>query len=168
MCIRDREAQGLVETVPFKGSRVRSLTEKDVQDNYSVRICLESKSIRDAITLLTDKQMERLTARLKEILEEMDVCAKRGDLRAFTECDAAFHRAIIDATGNQVLLRLWEQCNMRNWFTVSALANAESLVQLQSEHQHIYQAICARNVEEATSTLEHHLTELMDGFLAGI
>ena len=166
--IRDLEAQGLVETVPFKGSRVRSLTEKDVQDNYSVRICLESKSIRDAITLLTDKQMEGLTARLKEILEEMDVCAKRGDLRAFTECDAAFHRAIIDATGNQVLLRLWEQCNMRNWFTVSALANAESLVQLQSEHQHIYQAICARNVEEATSTLEHHLTELMDGFLAGI
>ena len=47
--IRDLEAMGLVETVPFKGSRVRLLTEKDVRDNYSVRICLESKSIRDAI-----------------------------------------------------------------------------------------------------------------------
>ncbi|MBD9198423.1 MAG: GntR family transcriptional regulator [Clostridiales bacterium] len=166
--IRDLEAQGLVETVPFKGSRVRSLTEKDVRDNYSVRICLESKSIRDAITMLTDDQLTALTDRLKEILKDMDACAKRGDLLNFTECDTAFHRAIIDATENQVLLRLWEQCNMRNWFAVSALTNVESLQQLQSEHQHICQAICAKNMEEATTTLEHHLTELMDGFIGGI
>ena len=166
--IRDLEAQGLVETVPFKGSRVRSLTEKDVRDNYSVRICLESKSIRDAITMLTDDQLTVLTDCLKEILKDMDACAKRGDLLNFTECDTAFHRAIIDATENQVLLRLWEQCNMRNWFAVSALTNVESLQQLQSEHQHICQAICAKNMEEATTTLEHHLTELMDGFIGGI
>ena len=31
--IRDLEAVGLVETVPFKGSRVRLMTEKDIQDN---------------------------------------------------------------------------------------------------------------------------------------
>ena len=55
--IRDLEAMGLVETVPFKGSRIRTLTEKDVRDNYSVRICLESKSIRDAIIQLDDQRM---------------------------------------------------------------------------------------------------------------
>ena len=166
--IRDLEAVGLVETVPFKGSRVRSLSEKDIRDNYSVRICLESKSIRDVITMLTDEQMERLAVSLQDILKEMDGCAKRGDLRAFTECDTAFHRTIIDATGNQVLLKLWEQCNMRNWLTVPALTNAESLLQLQCGHQHICQAICAKDVKEATSTLEDHLTGLMDGFIRGI
>lgn len=165
--IRDLEAQGLVETVPFKGSRVRSLTEKDIQDNYSVRICLESKSLRDAITMLTDDQLGELTEHLSEILQQMDDCANRGDLREFTECDTAFHRAIIDATGNMVLLRLWEQCNMRNWFTVSALTDAESLKQLQSGHQKIFSAICGKNVKEATSTLENHLTKLMDGFIRG-
>lgn len=46
-----------METVPFKGSRIRTLTEKDVRDNYSVRICLESKSIRDAIIQLDDQRM---------------------------------------------------------------------------------------------------------------
>ena len=166
--IRDLEAIGLVETVPFKGSRVRSLSEKDIRDNYSVRICLESKSIRDVITMLTDEQMERLAVSLQDILKEMDGCAKRGDLRAFTECDTAFHRTIIDATGNQVLLKLWEQCNMRNWLTVPALTNAESLLQLQCGHQHICQAICAKDVKEATSTLEDHLTGLMDGLIQDI
>lgn len=163
--IRDLEAVGLVETVPFKGSRVRLMTEKDIQDNYSVRICLESKSIRDAITMLDDAQMEKLSAYLREVLNEMDACANRGDLRAFTKCDTDFHRAIIEATDNQVLLKLWEQCNIRNWFMVSALTDAESLKQLQSGHQHIFAAICAKDVKEATSTLEDHLTSLMHGFM---
>jgi len=163
--IRDLEAMGLVETVPFKGSRVRLMSEKDIQDNYSVRICLESKSIRDAISKLSDKELADLTAQLRDVLQEMDQHAKHGDLRAFSDCDAVFHRTIINATGNQVLLKLWEQCNMRNWFMFSALANAESLIQLQGGHQCIFDAICARNECEAVSMLEDHLTGLMEGFL---
>ena len=166
--IRDLEAMGLVETVPFKGSRVRTLTEKDVRDNYSVRICLESKSIRDAITQLDDRQLAELVGQLRTILHQMDECANRGDLRQFTDCDTLFHRAIIDATGNQVLLKLWEQCNMRTWFRFSALTDAESLRQLQSGHQQLLEAICARDVKTATSVLEDHLTGLMDGFIRGV
>ena len=166
--IRDLEAMGLVETVPFKGSRVRSLTEKDIRDNYSVRICLESKSIRDAIQNLDDDALEALGSNLQSILEEMDESAGQGDLRAFTEQDAAFHRAIINATENQILLRLWEQCNMRNWYTVSALTDAKSLKKLQVGHQKLTNAICRRNLKEATTTLEDHLTSLMDGFIRGV
>lgn len=166
--IRDLEAMGLVETVPFKGSRVRSLTEKDIRDNYSVRICLESKSIRDAIQNLDDDALEALGSNLQSILEEMDESAGQGDLRAFTEQDAAFHRAIINATENQVLLRLWEQCNMRNWYTVSALTDAKSLKKLQVGHQKLTNAICRRNLKEATTTLVDHLTSLMDGFIRGV
>ena len=73
--IRDLEALGLVETVPFKGSRVRTLTGKDVRDNYSVRICLESKSIRDAIVQLSDEELRGLAGALEGILQEMDGCA---------------------------------------------------------------------------------------------
>ena len=166
--IRDLEALGLVETVPFKGSRVRTLTEKDVRDNYSVRICLESKSIRDVIFQLSDKGLEKLAGQLREILEEMESYACQGDLRHFTECDAGFHRAIIDAAGNQVLLRLWEQCNMRNWFSVSALTDAESLKQLQQGHQRLLEQIYARDMAAAVSTIEEHLTGLMDGFIRGV
>ena len=165
--IRDLEAQGMVETVPFKGSRVRSLTEKDVRDNYSVRICLESKSIRDALILLNDRQLAELSAQLRVILGQMDACAEEGDLRSFTECDAAFHRAIIDASGNQVLRRLWEQCNMRNWFMYSALTERESLKKLQAEHQRMMAAIARRDLPEATVLLETHVTGMMEGFMRG-
>ena len=98
----------------------------------------------------------------------MDDCAKRGDLRIFFECDTAFHRAIIDATGNQVLLELREQGNMRSWLTVPTLTNSESLLWLQSGHQHTCQAICAKDVKKAISALEDHLTGLMDRLFRGI
>lgn len=166
--IRDLEAQGLVETVPFKGSRVRTLTEKDIRDNYSVRICLEAKSIRDAIGQLPDEALGALTDQLQAILEEMDDCARQGDLRHFTGRDADFHRAIINATGNHVLLRLWEQCNMRNWFSISALTDAESLKQLQQGHQQLLEEIASRDIKAATATIEEHLTGLMDGFIRGV
>lgn len=163
--IRDLEAQGMVETVPFKGSRVRSLTGKDVRDNYSVRICLESKSIRDALTLLDDQQLAELVEKLTVILQQMDECAGAGDLRQFTESDAEFHRAIIDATGNRVLRRLWEQCNMRNWFMYSALTEIESLKKLQAEHQRLVAAIAERDLAKATLMLETHVTGMMEGFM---
>lgn len=166
--IRDLEALGLVETVPFRGSWVRTLSEKDVRDNYSVRICLESKSIRDVIAQLSDEALAELTEKLQEILREMDGIAAQGDLRRFTECDAAFHRTVINATGNQVLLRLWEQCNMRNWFHVSALTDVESLKQLQRGHQRLLEEIAKRDVGAAVSTIEEHLTGLMDGFIRGV
>ena len=85
-------------------------TEKDVRDNSQRADLPESKSIRDAIIQLDDQRMAELVEHLRTILLEMDDCANRGDLRQFTDCDTLFHRAIIDATGNQVLLKLWEQC----------------------------------------------------------
>lgn len=166
--IRDLEAMGLVETVPFKGSRVRFLTEKDIRDNYSVRICLESKSIRDVINCLNDKEIQELEEELQKIVNSMKVSADEGDLRTFTEQDAAFHRVIINATGNHVLLRFYEQCNMRNWFMFSALTDAKSLKKLQAGHQGLVNAIKKRNLKEATATLEEHLTNLMDSFIRGV
>ena len=163
--IRDLEALGLVETIPFKGSRVRSMSEKDIEDNYSVRICLESKSIRDVIGTLSDEQLSALLDKLDGILTEMADCAKRGDLRAFTDSDTAFHRAIIESTGNPVLLKLWEQCNMRNWFSVSGLTDAESLQKLQAGHQRIFRAIRDRNAKDAATTLEKNLNSFMKGLI---
>lgn len=163
--IRDLEAMGLVETIPFKGSRVRTMTEKDIRDNYSVRICLESKSVRDAIVTLDDEQLNQLITTLRDVLLEMDKHAKTIDLQHFSDADALFHKSIILSTGNMVLLKLWEQCNIRNWFMFTALKDSNSLQKLQFEHQELTKAIQSRNIEQATVILENHLTNLMHEYI---
>ena len=163
--IRDLEAMGLIETIPFKGSRVRLLTKKDIQDNYGVRMCLEEKSIRDAITLLPDDKFYALCSELKTILDTMKQCADNADLRNWTESDAAFHRAIIESLENNVLLKLWEQCNIRNWFMISILTDSESLRQLYESHLAIYNALSIRDVQRANFLLENQLVSMMNGFI---
>lgn len=163
--IRDLEASGLVETIPFKGSRVRVMTEKDIHDNYGVRLCLESHSIRNAIELISDAEMDKLVEQLNDTLLAMQKSAQTADLQRFTECDTQFHRAIINATDNQVLLRLWEQCNMRNWFLFSSLTDTQSLERILSDHIQICAAIQNRDSHAATCILEHHLKEMMHGFI---
>lgn len=163
--IRDLEGIGLVETIPYKGSHVRVLSQKDIHDNYSVRICLESKSIADAIELLGDEEMKNLSAQMEKILKNMEVCANKGDLRNFTEYDSLFHRAIIDATGNPVLLRLWEQCNMRSWFRFSALTDIDNLKRLTNEHIRIADAIGKRDTKLATEVLNQHLQKVMHEYI---
>lgn len=166
--IRDLDALGLVETIPFKGTRVRKLSKKDVQDNYSVRICLEAKSIKDAIQTLNTPAHQELFMELRKILMEMDKTVATVDLRGFIEIDAQFHRTIIEATGNQVLMRLWEQCNIRNWSIIPEHSRKESLQILQEEHEKLLMAINDRNVSQATSIIEGHLMGLMSNFIASM
>ena len=163
--IRDLEAAGLVETIPFKGSHVRIMTKKDIQDNYSVRMCLESKSVRDVISLLDDHDLASLMECLKSILKQMDDYASSGDLRNFTDCDTAFHRAVIEAAGNPVLLHLWEQCNLRIWFLVSELKDISTLRQLLASHQQLFHAIGERDVTRATFILERDITATINSFV---
>ena len=57
---------------------------------------------------------------------------------------------------------------MRNWFSVSALTDAESLKQLQQGHQRLLEEIANRDIKAAAATIEEHLTGLMDGFIRGV
>lgn len=163
--IRDLEALGLVETVPFKGSRVKVLSKKDILDNYGVRMCLEEKSIKDVLKYLTESRLQELDIELQKIIDDMDKCANDGDLSGFTDCDTHFHKAIIEATGNPVLLKLWEQCNMRNWSSVEALNNAKTLKRLQAGHRNILKAFRERDSKEARLMLSEHLTGLMNDYI---
>jgi len=162
--IRDLEAMGLVETVPFKGSRVRNLTKKYIRDNYNVRMCLEAKSIHDAINL-SDGEFKKMCKALDSALKSMRKYAEQANLQAFTECDAVFHRAIFNAVDNEALLKTWEQCNIRNWFMLSMLTDSASLLQLYQSHEAIYQAIAEREVEKAEDLLENQLISMMNGFI---
>lgn len=163
--IRDLEALGLVETVPFKGSRVKVLSKKDILDNYGVRMCLEEKSIKDVLKYLTESRLQELDIELQKIIDDMDKCAGKGDLGGFTDCDTRFHRTVIEATNNPVLLKLWEQCNMRNWSSVAALNNPKTLKRLQEGHKNILKAFRERDSKEARVMLSEHLTGLMNDYI---
>ena len=56
--LRRLASDGMVETVPYHGAVVRTLNHKEIEEAYACREVLEHLAISEAITHLTDKDID--------------------------------------------------------------------------------------------------------------
>jgi len=99
-------------------------------------------------------------AAIRTRLDEMQAAIERGE--SGVDEDVAFHRAIIDATGNPYFRDLSEFLDRRvRTFIRTARANSARLAGMaqivQGEHQAIFDAIVARDPQGARTAAETHL-----------
>ena len=83
--LRDLELLRLVESEPFRGSRVRKFGEAEMTEVYPVRASLEELAARLA-TVNLDGDVKALEAEL----EAMKKAVRRDDTKALVEHDVAF------------------------------------------------------------------------------
>jgi DNA-binding GntR family transcriptional regulator len=101
--LRELEALRLVESETYRGTRVRSLSEREMEDAGRVRGVLEeAAAVWGAATL--KQNVAALTAELAAIR----TAAAAGDLDAYSQHNMTFHRLVVEASDNQVLLRVWD------------------------------------------------------------
>jgi DNA-binding GntR family transcriptional regulator len=101
--LRELEVSRLVESEPHRGTRVRAITLREMREAYFVRGVLEQTAARTAARVFKG-DVSRLRA-------EADAVLRAADERNFAEQAAhvyAFHRAVVAASKNATLLRLWE------------------------------------------------------------
>lgn len=101
--LRDLELLRLVESEPFRGSRVRAFGDRELIEVYPVRAALEEVAAR-----LAAERLSGDVAVLEAEVEAMREAARRGDVQALSEHDIAFHRLIVEAASLDVLTRCWQ------------------------------------------------------------
>jgi sigma-B regulation protein RsbU (phosphoserine phosphatase) len=79
------------------------LNPKEMQQAYEIRAALEEVAGRAAASVLKGN-----SAMLRRELNAMRAAFDRLDLDSFVEHDIAFHRTILQASQNEVLLRVWD------------------------------------------------------------
>lgn len=97
------EAMKVVVTEPYKGTRVRSVTDRELRESSQVRAALEQ--------LAAELAAPRFGGDVKELENEARkfmAAAKKRDFGAYAEHDMAFHRLIVEASGNEILQSTWE------------------------------------------------------------
>lgn len=104
-------AMRLIETEPYKGTRVRQITDKEMQDSSQVRAVLEELGGQLAASRLKDK-IGALEAEAHKFME----AARRKDFAAYSQHDTAFHRIIMEAADNELLLNIWESVVLEGRF----------------------------------------------------
>ena len=151
------ENDGLVETVAYKGKRVKPLTAREVEETYNLREVFEVMAVRRIL------QYGRPVAALWAHCHEMDRAADAGDQDKLTAADEAFHRTLIQVADHDLLLASWNSLYLRI-HQIMALRNTvqPNLFDISGTHPPIVRALEAHDVDEAVRLITEHTSSLAD------
>ncbi|WP_273841484.1 GntR family transcriptional regulator [Rubrobacter calidifluminis] len=147
------EQAGLVERVPRKGTVVRDHDEGEVREIYRVRFALEEFALERICG--TEQERRRAVEVLSGLLERMREA--RDDPRHYHDLNFAFHKALIQASGSELLDRLYRQIEgpLRVFLRLSFL-DPEVVAASTRDHAELVEAIRAGDLERASGILREH------------
>ena len=120
--IRRLEGDGLVESRPRVGTRVRVPTPQDVRDSYIIREALETQSARmfcERASPAERAEIRSISTRLEEMARSSEVETKDSDLQfSIQTLHVQFHMRIAECTRCFPLYDLLEKNHLLifNWF----------------------------------------------------
>jgi DNA-binding FadR family transcriptional regulator len=89
-----------------------------------------------------------------------------GDSRAHVEADVAFHRTIIEASGNRLIVQFWESMRLEiTTFLTMAMAR-RSLHELAERHVVLLAALRSRDPILVETAMRRHIEEPGEWVLA--
>ena len=149
--LRDLELLRFVESEPFRGARVREVSQEELIEIYPVRAAIEEVAAREAATRL-DGDVEALAAEL----EAMHRAADEKDLHAQVDHDVAFHRLIVEASENRLLETMWSSLGITDHTAMTMVTLELDFATVAESHQPIVDAIAAGDIELACRVSREH------------
>lgn len=135
--LRYLEAMRLVETEPYKGTRVRVVTERELEESSQVRSVLEQLACE-----LAAPKLKGNCAELQAEADKFMNAARKKDFATYSLHDTAFHRLIMHAADNQLLLSIWESVVLESRFLrILAKIGGENLVEFGDAHLVVLEAL---------------------------
>jgi len=150
--LRELESLRFVTYEPFRGARVRGITEKELAEIYPVRAALEETAAQEAATRLGG-EVEALEAEIDAML-----CAvEEGDLAERVRHDVRFHQLIVEASGNQILLEVWKSLRIDARTMITAIWVDLDPLEIVDMHRPIVEVLAKQDPGEAGRVVRHHL-----------
>ncbi|MCI0386037.1 GntR family transcriptional regulator [Streptomyces sp. CNQ085] len=150
--LRELETLRLIESAPNKGVRVRNLTAADLEEIYPVRAGLE----QIAAELAADRLAEDVSV-LEEHVARLYEADRAGDGEAQVRHTVAFHRELVRASGNSVLLHTWESLGIGVWTTLAIRWLGTRQQSYAEEHEAVVEAFRERDPRIGELVKEHVL-----------
>jgi DNA-binding GntR family transcriptional regulator len=153
--LRDLESVGVVESVAFRGARVRLPSADELIAAFPVRAALESLAAAEAARRIGQTEVGQLEALIAEMVE----AAHRLDPHAQSVANARFHALIVQAAGNPILERQWRLLEpfARTYLTATK-ANVD-LVWIAERHRKILDPVRRGDSAAASEAMREHLME---------
>lgn len=166
--LRDLVGMGFLEAEPYKGTRVRFCSVRDLRHYYQARMALVSVLTR---RIFTDGQADQLDReRLQNITDSMVAHSQGGDYLSQVKLDLIFHRVFAEGTGNPYLVKAWDSLDHYYWVSLHAQVEQYGCPYQAEKHYTILEAINSGDVEKISrvqiKNLEQVLKEVEPVFVA--
>jgi DNA-binding GntR family transcriptional regulator len=148
------QAEGLVALYPKRGALVRPVSAQEIEDVIDARRLVEVHAAGRAWA----RRVE-LAAALEPWLELMTAARDRGDVVALMTADRAFHAAVVDAGGNQLLGELYQRLRDRQMrIGVAAMrVEPERMGRAVADHSELIAALRGDDPERWRALTERHI-----------
>jgi DNA-binding GntR family transcriptional regulator len=154
--MRELVMRGFLENQPFKGTTVRSFSDKELREVYAVRAALESLAARLAAELWTDEDL----AALRGIIADMVRAGHEGDAAEMVRLDNSFHDKILQIAGNGLLYQLWQTLQFGYWTAITTRLSSLDLEVLARRHEIVLAEIASRDPVRAAEAMKHHIEDV--------
>jgi DNA-binding GntR family transcriptional regulator len=153
--LRDLELFGFVVSLPYRGAQVREVSTSDLVQIYPIRAALEGVAGRAAVSRIDEGTFQRL----EELLDKMRDASERNDSHAHVEADVAFHKTIIEASGNRLIIRFWESMRLEVTTFLTMAMSRRSLHELAERHVVLLAALRVRDPILVETAMRRHIEE---------
>lgn len=159
--LKQLEAEGLVQVLPYRGVEVTSLTAEDIRELFAIRIALERLAVAQAVRSITEPEI----AGLRRILRRMDRLKSRDE--TWMALNIAFHDGIHAATRWPRLVEMIriQRTNVERY--VRARAADLGIARQQAQHRALLEALTRRDAERAEQIITEHLRQTMEVLSGG-
>ncbi|MFB7271866.1 GntR family transcriptional regulator [Streptomyces sp. NPDC056244] len=150
--LRELESLRLIESAPNKGVRVRNLTAADLEESYPVRAGLEQ--------IAAELAAERLAldcSTLEPHVAALYEADRKADGTGQVRHTVAFHRELVRAAGNGVLLHTWEGLGIEVFTALSIRWLGTVQQSYAEEHEELVEAFRRRDPLIGTLVKDHVL-----------
>jgi DNA-binding GntR family transcriptional regulator len=136
--LHNLEVEGLIESIPRVGYRVKFLNPMEVEEICAIRATIEGMAADWAM----NKAPGKLVPELKKNIAQSEKVIAQGAVKAFVELDAQFHESIARLSGSQRLLELAQTLRRHMLrYRIESIYTLDNVRRAIDGHKGILQAI---------------------------
>ena len=152
------EKQGIVATIPHRGTYVMAIDEHKIRQAFMVRLDLELHACADAVRNVQEDPA--LLDALRTIIDDMREAVDNRDVKRFDAADLDFHGWLVEASRIDILSTLWAAMSqhMQIYFAIVG-EEWRDLATKFDEHRRMYQLIEQGDTRGLREMLRYHIVE---------
>ncbi|MCL7749511.1 GntR family transcriptional regulator [Halalkalibacter alkaliphilus] len=160
------EQEGLVKTIPYRGTFVMDLNRKDVWELYTLRATLEEFAMRQVF----ERNLDETINSLREIHKAMGETVHSKNKLELAELDSRFHEVLVRAAGHEQLYRSWHPLRYKHvFYTITIDPNySKSFEFVVDVHEELIRAMESGELEKACEEIKSHIIDAGKSLLSRI